>query len=93
MERLYVRMLGWSRLGSCRIIVRNCLWWVHQDSNLGPAGYEPVALTAELWTRSERAILTDGANGERFAASGEPDVRFSCSPQPARRSLAYCLST
>src|SRR5437764_742272 len=26
------------------------LWWVHQDSNLGPAGYEPVALTAELWT-------------------------------------------
>src|SRR6266550_9540404 len=25
-------------------------WWVHQDSNLGPAGYEPVALTAELWT-------------------------------------------
>src|SRR5579864_3955990 len=27
-------------------------WWVHQDSNLGPAGYEPVALTAELWTRT-----------------------------------------
>ena len=26
-------------------------WWVHQDSNLGPAGYEPVALTAELWAR------------------------------------------
>ena len=23
--------------------------WAHQDSNLGPTGYEPVALTAELW--------------------------------------------
>ena len=20
-------------------------WWAHQDSNLGPTGYEPVALT------------------------------------------------
>ncbi len=20
-------------------------WWAHQDSNLGPAGYEPAALT------------------------------------------------
>lgn len=28
------------------------VWWVHQDSNLGPAGYEPVALTAELWTQT-----------------------------------------
>ena len=27
-------------------------WWVHLDSNQGPAGYEPVALTAELWTRT-----------------------------------------
>src|SRR6266540_1192705 len=43
----------------CRIDLRVSLqiihladrsWWVHQDSNLGPAGYEPVALTAELWT-------------------------------------------
>ena len=25
-------------------------WWVHLGSNQGPAGYEPVALTAELWT-------------------------------------------
>ena len=22
------------------------LWWAHQDSNLGPSGYEPVALTS-----------------------------------------------
>ncbi len=27
------------------------LWWAHQDSNLGQAGYEPAALTAELWAR------------------------------------------
>ncbi len=25
------------------------VWWAHQDSNLGRTGYEPVALTAELW--------------------------------------------
>jgi hypothetical protein len=25
--------------------------WAHQDSNLGRAGYEPAALTAELWAR------------------------------------------
>ena len=24
-------------------------WWAHQDSNLGQTGYEPAALTAELW--------------------------------------------
>ena len=23
--------------------------WAHQDLNLGPTGYEPAALTAELW--------------------------------------------
>ena len=33
-------------------VMRIVAWWVHQDSNLGPAGYEPVALTAELWTRT-----------------------------------------
>ncbi len=25
------------------------LWWAHQGSNLGPSGYEPVALPIELW--------------------------------------------
>ena len=23
-------------------------WWAYKDSNLGPIGYEPTALTAEL---------------------------------------------
>ena len=27
-------------------------WWAHQDLNLGPLGYEPIALTAELWARN-----------------------------------------
>ncbi len=28
--------------------------WVHLDLNQGPAGYEPDALTAELWTQKPR---------------------------------------
>jgi hypothetical protein len=31
------------------------MWWAHQDSNLGPTGYEPVALTTELWALVGRA--------------------------------------
>ena len=27
----------------------NITWWAHKDLNLGPTGYEPVALTTELW--------------------------------------------
>src|SRR3954451_6816318 len=46
------------------VMMRIVAWWVHQDSNLGPAGYEPVALTAELWTRtgdsSKRIGAVDG---------------------------------
>ena len=29
----------------------NAVWWAHQDSNLEQAGYEPAALTVELWAR------------------------------------------
>src|SRR5947208_8080191 len=59
------------RLGSCVVISR--LWWVHQDSNLGPAGYEPVALTAELWTppardSSKRVGLREGFRSTDFHA-------------------------
>jgi hypothetical protein len=39
-------------------VTRIVSWWVHQDSNLGPAGYEPVALTAELWTRTRDSSKT-----------------------------------
>ena len=33
-------------------------WWAHQDSNLGQAGYEPAALTAELWARKPSLTTT-----------------------------------
>src|SRR5881397_853607 len=31
--------------------------WAHQDSNLEQAGYEPAALTVELWARSKFTSL------------------------------------
>ena len=34
-----------SRLMMSLILKR----WAHQESNLGPTGYEPVALPTELW--------------------------------------------
>ena len=34
------------------LLARLRLLWVHQDSNLEPIGYEPTALTIELWTPS-----------------------------------------
>ena len=42
--------------------------WAHQDLNLGPTGYEPAALTAELWARLQQWIdkRTDRAgDGDR----------------------------
>src|SRR5262249_11036579 len=30
---------------------RSSRWWAHLDSNQGPGGYEPPALTAELWAQ------------------------------------------
>ena len=38
-------------------------WWAHQDSNLGQAGYEPAALTAELWAR--RGVYQVKGQGKR----------------------------
>src|SRR5436853_2144314 len=47
--------------------------WAHQDSNLERAGYEPAALTVELWARS---IVTKSACGRCQATE--------CSPALAR---------
>ena len=33
--------------------------WAQQGSNLRPSGYEPPALTAELWARSAFLIIND----------------------------------
>ena len=41
--------------------------WAHLDSNQGPTGYEPVALTAELWaqiTAQRRTQLHKTEEGE-----------------------------
>src|SRR5258708_6635785 len=35
--------------------------WVHLGSNQGPSGYEPDALTAELWTRGARTSVQFGS--------------------------------
>src|SRR5258706_11675305 len=35
--------------------------WVHLGSNQGPSGYEPDALTAELWTRGVRTSVQFGS--------------------------------
>src|SRR5215203_4265732 len=40
--------------------------WAHQDSNLGQAGYEPAALTAELWARGSVALRGSRFRGSRF---------------------------
>ncbi len=31
-------------IAGIRRVFLNLNWWAHQDSNLGPTGYEPVAL-------------------------------------------------
>ena len=35
----------------CNLRISWFEWWAHQDSNLERAGYEPAALTVELWAR------------------------------------------
>src|SRR5262245_33150408 len=37
--------------GGCSQWQRSGEIWAHQDSNLERAGYEPAALTVELWAR------------------------------------------
>src|SRR5215203_5349558 len=56
--------------------------WVHLDLNQGPTGYEPDALTAELWTR-ESPIQGESAVYHSRASS--PGVR-----SPGRNSFHLC---
>ena len=46
--KIHVPQGFWDFAGRCEMVI----WWAHEDSNLGPAGYEPVALPTELWARS-----------------------------------------
>ncbi len=43
--------------------------WAHQDSNLGPTGYEPVALPTELWARGKQPGTPSGVPGCQQCAS------------------------
>src|SRR6185295_10417284 len=72
-------------------------WWVHLDSNQGPSGYEPDALTAELWTRERppvgaacqyitvpEGLLCPSATG-LAAGSPAPSIRTTPSRETGRR--------
>src|SRR3989440_8139899 len=48
-ERIIARV-GWPAMSEP--IIARVEWWAHQDSNLEQAGYEPAALTVELWART-----------------------------------------
>ena len=50
-----------SRTASMRVTA--AAKWAHQDSNLGPTGYEPAALTAELWARAANTECQERATG------------------------------
>src|ERR1700759_66329 len=64
--------------------------WVHLDSNQGPAGYEPDALTAELWTRGSapfratRQYTIHGLPRRADAPPGRKSPRFGPGSGPAR---------
>ena len=49
-----------------KALARGDEWWAHQDSNLERAGYEPAALTIELWARGTDA--EPSAIGRRLSA-------------------------
>src|SRR5436309_7879122 len=79
-------------LSSTRVLARSAAKWVHLGSNQGPSGYEPDALTAELWTRGAlrfRAIWQYTIHGPRRRVSTRPEGTLSTSrpaPGPARPS-------
>ena len=47
--------------------IGDCGWWVRQDSNLQPDGYEPSALTIELRTPLEWRLRRRPPTGKRLA--------------------------
>src|SRR5947209_12177386 len=73
-------------------MARSAPKWVHLGSNQGPSGYEPDALTAELWTRGAlrfRAIRQYTIHGPRRRVSTRPEGTLSTSGPalgPARPS-------
>src|SRR5690606_16746451 len=43
-----------------------CWWWAHLDSNQGPTGYEPAALTAELWAQTAEPASSPWIRGSQL---------------------------
>ena len=80
--------------------------WAHEDSNLGPTGYEPAALTAELWAHDTRHLMPRAGDGSRTRnnslegwgntvlqrpQSGRPDLNRR-PLRPKRSALAVCAT-
>jgi hypothetical protein len=53
-------------------------WWAHKDLNLGQTGYEPVALTAELWARQTEHIKYKNSISERQESFIHDAVFMGC---------------
>ena len=56
------RFLDWNRVR--RAALRAAEWWALLDSNQGPSGYEPGALTAELRARSRESSSDSAIGGD-----------------------------
>ena len=64
-------MEGLRRVTNCR--------WVQQGLNLRPSGYEPPALTTELWTLAETIIAYWLSLGKGGYSTGTPtQIRDVC---------------
>ena len=63
--------------------------WAHQDSNLEPTGYEPVALTVELWARTRAG---DGNRTRIFGLEGQGST-IKQHPPVCETRHAVCVKT
>ena len=60
------RFVDWKRIR--RAIRKAVEWWALLDSNQGPSGYEPGALTAELRARSDESSSDSPVGGDALVA-------------------------
>ena len=71
--------------------------WAHQDSNLGRTGYEPAALTAELWARvtmsQSRSAVASQSQSSVVESRQLSTVNQSILPLSTPTSTADCMPT
>src|SRR4030081_477943 len=65
-------------------------WWAHQDSNLEQAGYEPAALTVELWAPIQSAVGHPPAARLR-GPSFEKRAKLAAARRVAQLAERLCL--